>query len=164
MENAAIVDLKRLVIRAELLIKRFERNYDEYADRLDYDHTMRCYVKDYLFSRIWNKLIKTAKYDMEELEEDFYIGKFFEGYDSRCWYRDRDGELVIEDLGSYKVMTDILETVDDYIAKELRTIDVNIGYSIFELDASRDTLKIDIYGDWRAKQWCEDNGQIYDPA
>lgn len=164
MEQAVVVDLKRLVMYSELYMERFCRDFPEHEDRLMYDRRMRDDLRDYLYNRFWNILGESANYEIDELEEDLYLGRIFDGWKANCWYRDGNKELVVEDMGAFKFNCEFVEEMDDMMKVIISKERLQVGFSILEIDISKYALTVDIYGDWRAQQWCMDNDQEYQPT
>ncbi|EBW9734510.1 hypothetical protein DQR70_05900 [Salmonella enterica subsp. enterica serovar Oslo] len=164
MGIALVVDLKRLVMYGELFMERFARDYPDYADRVSFDRSRKEALRDYIYNRFWNLLGETAKYDMDELEEDLYLDRLFKGWKPDCWYHDSNKELIVDDMGSFRFNADVVEELDDKLQVIISKERLYLGYSILEMDISRIALTLDIYGDWRAQQWCIENDEEYIPT
>lgn len=165
MERTVVIDLARLILSAEITLDRFKRDFPKFAERVIYTREDREVLRDLFFNLFNNVLSTTANYPMDELEENMYVGKIFKGYGSNGWYRDRDDEIVFEDEGSFQFESYWFNEIQSYVDAQITKNRIgDIGFSIVTMDFSPTTISIDIWGDWRAQKWCEENNQEYNPT
>lgn len=164
MEKTIVIDLTRILMYADVHMDRFRRDYPEHADRITYDREQRGPLRELVYNMLWNMLVESAKYLADELEEDLFIGKMFKGWDPNNWIRNANKDLEILDEGSFRFESSWVEEMRSHLTAVIEKNKLYVGYKVLELDISLTTLSIDLYGDWRAKKWCEENDQEYIPA
>lgn len=163
MDSVAIIDLRRLLLNSDLYIERLLRDYPELSDRITYERDKRGPLREYIYNRLWNMVNETAKYKFIELEEDLFIGQIFKDWNPHSWYRDDNKELVITDNKSFTFLTRWVEEIDGDLNAIVIKNKLHVGWKILQLDISETTLSIELYGDWRAQKWCEENQTDYTP-
>lgn len=165
MERTIVIDLSRLILSAEIVLERFKRDHPEHAERVTYTRDDREVLRDLFFNLFNNTLGTTTKYELPELEEDMYVKKIFKDYGSNSWYRDKDGEIVHEDEGSFRFESYWFNEMESFVDAQISKNRISdIGFSIISMDLSPTTITIEIWGDWRAQKWCEENNQEYNPT
>jgi hypothetical protein len=164
MDQKILIELPRLLMYSDVHIERFLRNYPEYTNRVTYDRSSRGVLRELLFNMLWNLLNKTTKYPFDELEEETFIAKLFDGYIDKSWYRDRNKELILTDEGSFRFQAAWVEEMMGHLEAFINKNEIDVGYRILDLDISQTTLSVELWGDWRARKWCEENDQEYRPA
>lgn len=161
MENVVVIDLRRLILNSDIYIERLLRAKPELEGRVTYDPTKRRALREYIYNRFWNILNETTKYKFDELEEDLYISEMFKDWDPKCWYRTGEGDLIIDDQKSFDFLGGWVEELDADINTIITKERLNVGWQLCQFDISQTTLTVELYGDWRAQKWCEENDIEY---
>lgn len=164
MDQKILFELPRLLMYSDVHIERFIRDFPQFADRVHYDRRERGVLRELLYNMLWNLLNKSCKYPFEELEEETFIAKIFDDYIEKSWYRDRHKELILTDEGSFRFQSQWVEEMMGHLESFIDKNRIDVGFRILEVDISQTTLSVELWGDWRAKQWCEQNDQEYRPA
>lgn len=161
MDNVVVIDLRRLILNADIYIERLLREHPKLATRITYSRSKRGPLREYIYNRFWNILNETTKYKFDELEEDLYLGQMFKDWNPQCWYRDENKELVIDDQGSFDFLGGWVEELDGDLNTIISKERLHVGWKILQIDISNTTLTVELYGDWRAQKWCEENNIEY---
>lgn len=164
MSKVTVVDLRLLIMRCEVYIERFLREYPQHEDRVLYTRYNRQPLKDFIYNWMWNKIHLTTKYQGDELEEELYLKSMFVDYSYKSWYRNEEKDLIINDEGAFKFMSHVVEEIESDIETLISKNRIRPVWEIVSMDMSPNTITVELFGDWRAQKWCEENDKEYTPC
>ncbi|WBF04815.1 hypothetical protein [Erwinia phage vB_Ea277G] len=131
----------------------FDRRFK--SDKLTYDDT-----RDTLLNILWNECHRNVKYQADNWDVDTAIEKWFDGYYPYPGVT-RDG--TVRDQESI-TLSDIMYRIEDRIRDHASRFSLHSRWQIYELyNDSREVFILEMFGDWRAQQYCINKGIAYEP-
>lgn len=124
-------------------------------DDLKYDHT-----RDTIINMVWNEVHRNVKYTAEKWDVDATVEEWFDNYYPYPGVT-RDG--VVRDQESVN-LSDILYRLECRIGEYANRYSLHSRWQIYELyNDAREIFILEVFGDWRARQYCIQEGIRYEP-
>lgn len=140
---------------------RHERTHNEAFDKrfvedeLTYNDT-----RDMMVNLLWNECHKKSKYKYETWDVDNEVQKWFRHYYP---YPGVTKEGVDRDPESIQ-LSDILYRLEERMSEYVRKNALHTHWGIYELyHETREVFILEMFGDWRAREWCKNEGVAYVP-
>lgn len=163
--NRVIVPLDRLVRRGTHCLRKFKNKYPEYEDDIvDDNEEVNNGIRDFVIARLYNIVVDKSKYEINDFDDVSCLASIIRHYVPDPWYRDCDKELVISHPPSFDFNNDWVDVMDSFISEYCRNAGLSVRWELIALDVRKTTLLIEIYGDWRAKEYCKAEGIEYEPC
>lgn len=161
--KSVIFDLVSLRKRFNTLATRMRRRHKEHDHRFYDDAESNKAIREYLYARVWNIALRDVKYKEDELDEDFHLNRIFKGYRKPNSQYTENGIEESSDDGAWDFYNEIVLELDDVIHRQFNDVNFELGYRLLEIDERANSLYVESYGDWRAREWCESQGVNYVP-
>lgn len=122
--------------------------------KLSYNDT-----RDMIVNILWNECHRKVKYKYDPWDVDHEIDKWFKDYYP---YPGVTSNGTVRDAESIQ-LSDIIERLEARIAEYVRTHSIHTRWHIYELfNDRREVFILEMYGDWRAREYCKIQGMEYE--
>lgn len=131
----------------------FDRRFK--YEKINYNDT-----RDMIVNILWNECHRNVKYDPERWDVDGTIDPWFSNYYP---YPGCTREGNVRDPESIQLL-DIIDRLEHRIAEFVKTNAIHTRWHIYELySEGKEVFILEMYGDWRAREYCKLEGIKYEP-
>lgn len=165
-EQVRVYGLENTISTACSLVRRFFSRHPEYTDRLEIDiddtAALNKHMREYCIDSLIYEINDTAEYKVRQTDPIRHIRRLINGYTETPSYLIR-GELIMEDQMSYDFEFEVLRRIERLVINKIFRSNIDVRKSVIDINVSGKKVCVKVYGDYRAKLWCEEQGVEYVP-
>lgn len=165
-EQVRVFGLETAISVACSLVRRFFSHNPEYQERLEIDvedaSVLAKHMREYCIDYLIYEILDTAEYKVRQTDPIRHIRRIIKDYTESPSYILR-GEVIMDDQLSHDFEFAVLRRIERIIVNKIFKSGVDVRKSVVDINVTGKKVFVKIYGDFRAKLWCEQEGIEYVP-